>query len=94
MWRWNNWWEWIFLWSCEWIIDYINIIHNPWFSKYFTKFEDFEDRSKSVYTLFTKVVKCSLEEPFLGQSPFVANSVESNVESLSICWTLTKELKQ
>jgi hypothetical protein len=43
-----------------------NIIHNPWFSKYLTNFEKFEHRSRNVCTLSIEVVKCILEEHFLG----------------------------
>jgi hypothetical protein len=40
-----------------------------------------------------KVVKCILEEIFLGQSPIVANSLESNVESLSILLNINSGTK-
>ncbi len=42
----------------------------------------------------TKVVKCILEKPFLGQRPIVANSLESNVESLSILLNIKSEIKK
>lgn len=66
------------------ILEY-NIIHNAWFSKYLTNFEKFEHRNISVCTLSREVVKCILEEHFLGQPRRceVENS-RSIVESLSI----------
>jgi len=44
--------------------------------------------------LSTKVVKCILEKPFLGQRPIVANSLESNVESLSILLNIKSGIKK
>jgi len=43
--------------------------------------------------LSTKVVKCILGKPFLGQRPIVANSLESNVESLSILLNIKSGIK-
>ncbi len=41
----------------------------------------------------TKVVKCIVEKPFLGQMPILANSLESNVESLSILLNIKSGIK-
>jgi hypothetical protein len=43
--------------------------------------------------LSTKVVKCILEKPLFGQRPIVANSLESNVESLSILLNIKSGIK-
>jgi hypothetical protein len=66
------------------IILKYNIIHNRWFFKYCTNFEKFEHRSRNVCTLSIEVVKCILEEHFLGQKPCEVESLGSIVESLSI----------
>jgi hypothetical protein len=47
------------------ILQY-NVIHNPWFLRYFTNFEKFEHRNIIVCTLSIEVIKCILEEHFLG----------------------------